>query len=97
MVATQDMIDAYMSRLRDLAGDCNYIQRFYLFLTDEQLYDLEYELSNSDQADTFYDRLLEQYRAWRYEMGSERWAEVEAHNDALDGANRNWALDHIED
>lgn len=90
-----EMIDAYMTRLRDLADRADHIERFYLFMTDEQLYDLEYELSNSVAAKAFYDRLLDQYRAWRAEMGEAQWQDILVQNNALNGANRNWALEEL--
>lgn len=89
MVATHDLIDEYLTRLRDLAGSRDHIDRFYLFMEDDRLADLEYELSSSDQSDAFYNRLLEQYRAWKDAMTPEQWAEVVAHNDSLNGANQN--------
>lgn len=95
MAVTMNPIDAYLTRLRDLAGQAGEIERFYLFMTDETLRDMEDELADSDQRSEFHDRLLEQYAAWKDALGPERWAEVEAHNDRLDGANRNWLLDEL--
>ena len=48
-----------------------------MFLGDEQLYDLEYELSNSDHARQFMETLMDQYRQWKSEVGPEKWGEQE--------------------
>ncbi len=95
MTTTTATIDEYLGRLLDLAGDVNHIERFYLFMDDDRLRDIEDELADSDQAEAFYDRLLEQYRAWKNAMTPEQWNEVVAYNDALNGANQNALLDEL--
>lgn len=89
-VTPQDYID----RLNELAAGTNHIDRFYLFLEDD-LYEMESELADSEQSREFYDLLLGQFRKWRDEMGEDAWSEVEQHNDSLNGANRNWLLDEL--
>lgn len=95
MATTTATIDEYLSRLRDLAGGTNHIDRFYLFMNDDHLRNLEDELANSDQAETFYDRLLEQYRAWKDALTPDQWNEVVTYNDSLNGANQNALLDEL--
>lgn len=95
MTTATGTIDDYMLRLRDLAGSRDHIDRFYLFMEDDQLVDLEYDLANGDQAGAFYDALLEQYRAWKNAMRPEEWAEVVAHNNLMNGANQNALIDEI--
>lgn len=94
MSARTASIDSYLTRLRQLSEESDDVQRFFLFL-DGELYEIESELADSEQAGEFYDALTDQYRAWRDEMGEERWQEVLAYNDSLNGANRNWMLDEI--
>lgn len=96
MIATLDLVDSYLMRLRDLALNANHIERYYLFMTDERLYYWENALSNSEHSAVFYGRLLDQYRSWRETMGADRWAEVTAYNDSLNGANRNWMLEELD-
>lgn len=93
----RDTVDAYMSRLTTLAQDADHIQRFYLFVDDEHLYDMEYELSNSAESQDFSRTLLAQYSAWKDDMGPDKWREVIAHNHSLNGANRNALVDELED
>ena len=95
MTASSTAINDYMRRLRSLAATTDHIQRFYLFMNDDQLADMEFELAESDNARAFYDAVLEEYRVWKREMGTEIWQEVEANNDSLNGANRNWLLDEL--
>lgn len=96
MSAIDDLATAYLTRLHDLAEGTNHIDCFYLFSSDDRLYDLEQELANSDGADAFYAELLSRYRAWKEAMSPVEWAEVVAYNDALTGADRNWLLDEVE-
>lgn len=96
MIPTQDMVAAYLHRLRELARATNHIDRFYLFMTDDRLADMEEVLADSNEANSFYAALICQYRDWSREMGKDKWQEVLAHNDALNGANRNALLDEIE-
>lgn len=93
----QYTVEAYMGRLADLAQDADHIQRFYLFIDDEQLYDMEYELSNSNASKDFYRTLLARYQVWKDEMGPDKWREVIARNHNLNGANRNALVDELED
>lgn len=95
MVQVHDQIDEYLTRLQELAHARSHVDRFYLFMGDDRLADLEYELANSDRADAFYNRLLDLYRAWKAEMSPAQWAEVVAHNDALNGANQNALIDEL--
>lgn len=95
MVATQDLIAAYLGRLRELASHANHIDRFHLFMDDEQLAEMEDALEAPAEQAAFYEALLAQYRQWRDEMSVEQWQAVVAHNDALNGANQNGLLNEL--
>lgn len=94
MSRTDALMDAYMVRLRDLAQDEDSIGRFFLFLDDE-LRDLEETLCESAAATEFYDRLIDQFRAWRVEMGEAEWQKVLTYNESLNGANQNDLLHEV--
>lgn len=89
-------IHEYLDRLERLAMDTDEIGRFYLFLSDDTLYELEQQLSDSDSRDFFYSELLDLYGNWRRDMGEEKWEALINHNESLNGANQNHILYEVE-
>jgi hypothetical protein len=89
------MIDWYLERLCNLARVTTPIRRFFLFNSDDKLWEWEQELASSPVADEFYARVLEQFRYWKSTMTPEAWEEVLTYNDNLNGANQNGLLDEV--
>lgn len=66
--------------------------RFWLFINDDEIYEREEEVANSDHAAVFYDALIALYRQWLGNMTDAERADVFAYNDSLNGANQNGLL-----
>jgi len=92
MAQVATSVQDYMTRLKEIGEDDDFINRFYVALTDDGLLDMEERLIEDGQGIELLVPVLALYEQWKEGMGVVEWAKVWAYNEALGDGDRNWLV-----
>ena len=89
-------VERYMATLRERAATAGPIEKFYLGMFDETLYEMEQQLDGEGKNRELYDEgIIPEYRRWLAALTDEERRQLIEHNNAQNSANQNWLVEDL--
>ncbi len=88
-------VDDYMTILREKAAGVDFIEKFYLGMFDDPLYEMEATLDAEGKNGELYEAITAEYRRWLAELTDEQRRRLAEHNKGQNSANKNWLLGEL--
>lgn len=88
-------VDGYMTILREEAAGIDFIEKFYLGMFDNPLYEMEATLDAEGKNGELYEAITAEYRRWLAELTDEQRQRLAKHNRDQNSANKNWLLEEL--